>query len=303
LTETATPKPLWRRVWDRPILLLTLTTLIWAGHALVGRLAVGEIGPMTLVTLRWGVALVAIYLSSRKTLRADFAAIEGRWWLVLAMGTLGYTGFNALFYLAAHYTSAINMSLIQGSIPALVMFGSSLAFRVHARPLAWAGALTTMAGVATIAAQGDWMKLIHASVNIGDAMLLLACVFYAFYTLGLRARPKTSAFGFLAALALAALASSLPLFILEIAQGGFVWPGWKGWLVVLYAALGPAFVSQAFFMRGVELIGPSRAGVFVNLVPVFGALMAATLLGEPFASYHVVALALVVAGIAMAQRK
>ena len=67
-------------------------------------------------------------------------------------------------------------------------------------------------------------------------------------------------------------------------------------------ALGPAFAAQIFFMRGVELIGPGRAGVFVNLVPVFGAIMAVALLGEPFAAYHVVALILVVGGIAIAQR-
>ena len=67
-------------------------------------------------------------------------------------------------------------------------------------------------------------------------------------------------------------------------------------------ALGPAFAAQMFFMRGVELIGPGRAGVFVNLVPVFGAIMAVALLGEPFAAYHVVALALVIGGIAIAQR-
>ena len=295
--------PLWRSAWGNPVLLLTLTTLIWAGHALVGRLAVGEIGPMTLVTLRWAVALIPIVLAARKTLKADWARLSEHWPKVAAMGALGYTGFNALFYAAAHYTSAINMSLIQGSIPALVLIGSSLAYRLHASALAWAGALTTIAGVATIAAAGDWGRLAHANVNIGDAMMLLACAFYAFYTLALRGRPNASPFGFLAAMAFAALIASLPLFVAEVLTRGFTVPTWRGALVLLYAALGPAFVAQVFFMRGVELIGPSRAGVFINLVPVFGALMAVALLGEPFAAYHVVALALVVAGIVMAQRR
>jgi drug/metabolite transporter (DMT)-like permease len=104
-------------------------------------------------------------------------------------------------------------------------------------------------------------------------------------------------------MALAALVTSVPLFAFDIVNGGFIWPTWKGLLVLIYASLGPAFLSQIFFMRGVELIGPSRAGVFVNLVPVFGALMAVALLGEPFAVYHVVALGLVVAGIVVAQRR
>jgi drug/metabolite transporter (DMT)-like permease len=75
-----------------------------------------------------------------------------------------------------------------------------------------------------------------------------------------------------------------------------------GYATLVYVALGPAFISQIMFMRGVELIGPGRAGVFVNLVPAFGAIMAVLILGEPFAAYHVVALVLVIGGIAIAQR-
>ena len=106
----------------------------------------------------------------------------------------------------------------------------------------------------------------------------------------------------LAAMAVAAFVTSVPLMIWEIASGGFVWPTPRGLLALAYVALGPAFAAQMSFMRGVELIGPGRAGVFVNLVPVFGAIMAVALLGEPFAAYHVVALALVIGGIAVAQR-
>ena len=102
-------------------------------------------------------------------------------------------------------------------------------------------------------------------------------------------------------MAMAAFVTSAPLMVWEVASGGFVWPTAAGLLTLVYVALGPAFSSQIFYMRGVELIGPGRAGVFVNLVPVFGAIMAVGLLGEPFAAYHVVALILVVGGIAIAQ--
>jgi drug/metabolite transporter (DMT)-like permease len=105
----------------------------------------------------------------------------------------------------------------------------------------------------------------------------------------------------LAATALAAFVTSIPLMIWEIASGGFVWPTAGGLLTLAFVALGPAFLSEMFYMRGVELIGPGRAGVFVNLVPVFGTIMAVGLLGEHFAAYHVVALALVIGGIAMAE--
>ena len=123
-----------------------------------------------------------------------------------------------------------------------------------------------------------------------------------FVALEVRAVDALGGLGFLAAMAFAALATSIPLFIVEIVQGDFIWPTGKGLVLLVYAALGPAFFAQVLYMRGVQLIGPGRAGVFVNLVPLFGALMAILLLGEPFAAYHLLALALVVGGIGIAQR-
>ncbi len=292
----------WRVVWDSPIALLLLTTLIWAGHGVVGRMAVGQIGPMTLTCGRWALALGPIAFAARGALRRDIQLMRRRWLFVAAMGALGYTAFNALFYAAAHRTGAINLSIIQGAIPALVLIGARFAFGEKVSAPQALGAFATMLGVAAIASQGDWFRLAGLAFNSGDLMMLIASVFYAGYTIGLRDRPRVSGLGLLAGMALAAFLTSLPLFLWEVASGAFVWPTGTGLLLLLYAALGPAFVSQVFYMRGVELIGPGRAGVFVNLVPAFGALMAVVLLGEPFAAYHVVALALVVGGIAIAQR-
>jgi drug/metabolite transporter (DMT)-like permease len=159
-----------------------------------------------------------------------------------------------------------------------------------------------MVGVATIAAAGDFGRLLTLAFNDGDLMILLACVFYAGYTVGLRDRPPISGLGFFAAMAAVAFLTSIPLFAIEAARGGFIVPSFKGYVALIYAALLPSLVAQIFYMRGVELIGPGRAGVFVNLVPVFGALLAVVLLGEALALYHVVALALVVIGISIAQR-
>src|SRR4051794_40399391 len=88
----------------------------------------------------------------------------------------------------------------------------------------------------------------------------------------------------------------------EVILSAVVWPTPKGWLILLYVALVPSLLSQMFYMRGVELIGPGRAGLFVNLVPIFGALLVVLLLGEPFRAYHALALALVLGGIWLAER-
>jgi drug/metabolite transporter (DMT)-like permease len=290
------------RLWDRPILLLAATSLIWAGHSIVGKLAVGEIGPMTLTFLRWSFALGPICFAARRTLRADLAILRKHWLFVGSLGALGYTAFNALFYVSAHYTAALNMSLIQAVIPALVLIGAAVAFGARPTLPQTLGTVATMAGVAVIASQGDIGRLATLAFNFGDVLLLIACLFYAYYTLGLRNRPPVSGIGFLAGMALAALVTSIPPFVWEVWDGGFVWPSYKGLAVLIYAALGPAFLAQVLYMRGVQLIGPGRAGVFVNLVPIFGAFLAVGLLGEPLAAYHIVALALVVGGVLLAQR-
>ncbi len=289
-------------VWANPILLLVLTTLIWAAHSIVGRLAVGQIGPMTLTCLRWGTALIPILLAAHPALRRDRAILRAHWRYLAAMGALGYTAFNALFYVAAHYTSALNLAIIQGAIPALVLIGARAFLGVRFSGLQALGAAVTMLGVVVIAAQGDPARLAALAFNSGDVMMVVAALLYAGYTIGLRQRPHVSGVSMLAAMAVAAFVTSVPLMIWEIMSGGFVWPTWGGLLVLGFVALGPAFVSQLMYMRGVELIGPGRAGVFVNLVPVFGAIMAVVILGEPFAPYHVLALLLVVGGIAIAQR-
>jgi drug/metabolite transporter (DMT)-like permease len=299
--ETAFSRAL-TRAWKNPLLLLACVALIWAGHSVVGKLAVGEIGPMTLTFLRWSLALGPICFAARRTLRADFAVMKKRWLYVGSLGALGYTAFNALFYLAAHYTAALNMSLIQACVPALVLIGAAVGFGARPSAMQGLGAAATMAGVATIACQGDVTRFASLAFNFGDVLLFVACVFFAYYTLGLRNRPAVSGIGFLAGMALAALITSIPPFLYEVGTGGFVWPSGRGLAVLVYAALGPAFLAQVLYMRGVELIGPGRAGVFVNLVPVFGAFLAVALLGEPLKGFHLVALALVVGGILLAQR-
>jgi drug/metabolite transporter (DMT)-like permease len=304
MTDTAAPRTgLVQSTWASPILLLVLTTLIWAAHSIVGRLAVGQIGPMTLTCLRWAVALVPILITARPSLRRDWPALRARWVYLMAMGACGYTAFNALFYLAAHHTSALNLAIIQGAVPALVLLGARVFLGVRFSALQALGAAITMVGVAVIASQGDLEKLKALAFNSGDVMMVIGSALYAGYTVGLRQRPDVSGVSMLAAMALAAFITSVPLMIWEIMSGGFIWPTWKGLLALAFVVLGPAFVSQLMFMRGVELIGPGRAGVFVNLVPVFGAIMAVGILGEPFALYHVLALLLVVGGIAIAQRR
>lgn len=218
------------------------------------------------------------------------------------MGVAGFTGFNALYYTAAHHTSAVNLAIIQGVVPVLVLLGAALALRLRVGALQALGVLLTLAGVVVVASRGQWSVLRALDLNVGDLGVLLACVLYAGYTLGLRAKPAVSPLGFFAAVAGVAALASLPLLAWEVAAGDFFWPTPRGWWIIVYVGLLPSFVSQITYIRAVELIGPARAGVFYNLTPVFGPALAVLLLGEPLRPYHVLALAMVLGGIAVAER-
>ncbi len=297
------PQAASRAAYGNPYLLLILTTAMWGGNAVAGRLAVGEVSPFLLTGLRWVVAAVTLAVLMRRPLAEGIAVLIRHWKAVLAMAAFGYTAFNGLFYVAARYTTGVNLTLLQGSIPIFVLIGGAIVYRTRVRPLQVLGIVTTMLGVVVTATHGDLTRLSALAFNHGDLLILAACFLYAGYTLSLRARPRVPGLVFFCALAIAALATSLPLVAFEWAAGDLRWPSLQGWLVVLYVGLFPSLISQIFFMRGVELIGPDRAGIFVNLVPIFGALFSVLILGEPFGLYHAVALALVLGGIWLAERR
>jgi len=283
------------------VTLLVLTAAMWGAHGVVSRAAVGEVPPLTLVTLRWLLVCAMILPFLREDLRKAWPVLRTRKLYMCLMALSGYTGFNVLFYLAGSRTSAVNLGLLQGAIPASVLALGALFKGLPARPLQFAGMALSFCGVGLIAAQGDPLRLGALSLNSGDAMMLVACVLYALYTVSLRDRPPLPPLVFFAGMAVAAFVESLPLFAWEIASGGFFWPSPTGWAFVLFVALFPSLMSQIFFMRAVQLIGPGRAGIFTNLTPLFGAVFAISLLGEPFHPYHAAAMILGLSGIALAE--
>jgi drug/metabolite transporter (DMT)-like permease len=286
----------------RAYLLLTFTTLCWGGNAVFGRLAVGEVSPMALVTLRWLGALALLLVFAHAQVRRDWATMRERLPFVAAMGAIGFTVFNALFYVAAHWTTAVNIGIIQGSIPVFVLIGAFAAYRTRVAGLQVAGVLVTMLGVAIVASDGEPARLASLALNFGDVLMIAGCVLYAGYTLGLSRRPLVSPLSLFTGMAAAAFVSSLPLALAEGALGRWQWPTAAGWMIVGLVTVFPSFLAQIAFIQGVTLIGPSRAGVFVNLVPVFASILALLVLQEPFRLFHAVALALVLGGIWFSER-
>ena len=161
--------------------------------------------------------------------------------------------------------------------------------------------MLSIAGVALTASHGEPLRLLELEVNFGDALMLLSVVVYSGYTVALRNKPDVHWQSLMIVLTATAFVTTLPFVAAEFAYGAGIVPDAKGWAIIAYTAIFPSILSQVFYIRGVELIGANRAGLFINLVPIFGTLLSVIILGEDFRAFHAVAMALVFGGIWLAE--
>lgn len=290
----------------RPYLILVLTNLFWGGNVVAGKLAVGEIDPYVLMIARWSGAALLILPFALGPLRRAWPTLRRHWPLYLFYGGVGYATFNMLNYVAAHYTSGVNIAMEQVTINIIVMALNFAIFRVRARLLQLVGAALTIVGVAITATHGDLSRLLSLDVNFGDLLVLSSCVVWAIYSLSLRYRPQTDWLSFMFATCVGAALASL-VFQAAFGTGAPALAGTiadttpLGWAIALYTLLFPSVVSQMFYVRGVELIGPNRASLFINLIPLFGTLGSVLLLGERLEGFHLLAGLLIIIGIVLAE--
>ena len=270
----------------------------WAGNTVAGRMSTGEISPMVVVFLRWFIISIFLILFLNKKLILSFNLISGKLvWLCL-MGSLGLTGFNALFYIAAQNTTAINLGIIQGIMPAIILVGAVIMFKEAVNFTKVTGLIIAFFGVLVVVSQGDYERVILLSFNYGDLVMLCACFFYSGFTLGLKNKPVIDPIVLMTYFSLSALIFSIPLLIIEYYLGLIQVPATStAWLTILYIAFVPSFLAQIFFIRGVELVGASKAGLFINFLPIFAAILGVLLLGERLFVYHLISLFIVLLGV------
>lgn len=290
------------RAWSTPWLLLFLTMLFWSSNVIAARVAVGEISPMLLGGARWFVAFGAMLVFVRRDLVRELPRLAKHRAYLLAMGVFGFTLYSGLFYAAGANTSGVNLSILLSASPVFTILGAWLVLRSRFGPWGLLGVGLTFVGALALATHGEIASLQNFRFNLGDVYILCACLLHAGYTIALRNRPPVPALVFFTVLAIVAAFTSLPLIAAEIWSGAVVWPGPLGIAMLVYAGVVPTLLAQAIYIRSVELAGPHRAGLAYNLVPLLGALMSVTLLGESFAPYHGVALVLILGGIWIAER-
>jgi drug/metabolite transporter (DMT)-like permease len=302
--QMSTRKAIDRILHPSPYLLLSLSALFWAGNWVVGRAMRHEMPPVAMSFWRWTLALLILLPFAAPELRRKWPVVRAHWWQLMLLGALGAAAFNTLVYVGLQYTAATNGVLFNSVTPVLIILIASAFMREQ---LSWrqgAGVALSLAGVVAIVARGDAGALARLQFNIGDLWLMAAMVLWAVYTVILKLRPRElSAVAFLAAMLALSLPLLLPVYLWEwSARGGIALGLGTGAALAYYATL-PSIVAYLFWNRGVAQVGPSRAGLFVHLMPVFGALLSVIFLGERLYGYHLAGALLIFGGIYLTTRK
>ena len=284
-----------------PYLLLVLTSLFWGGNAVAGKLAVGHVSPFTVTFGRWVVVVAILLPFAIPYIRRDWKQIRENWLYLFLLGSCGFTIFNNLMYLSLTYTTAINVAIEQAAMPLIVFALNYLLYRTAITWLQIAGYMLTLAGVIITATHGNWNIESIEALNRGDLIMISAIMVYGAYSVFLKNKPDIHVISLMTVLAISALIVATGFFIWEANTDRFIKPDLQGWGVIFYAAVFPSILGQIFWVKGLEAIGSNRGGLFINLVPIFGALLAILILGEQFRLYHAAGLAFVLTGIWIAQ--
>lgn len=281
----------------RAYAMLGLVMLFWAGNSIVGRAIRDDVAPLMLALLRWSGALMIVLPFAWRSLRRDRAAIVANWRILLLLGLLGIAAFNALLYSGLAATTASNALLLQAAVPAAVLIADRLGFGIRPRPSELLAVLVGSAGVALIVFRADGRALMAFGLNPGDALILVSVAVWALYTSLLRKRPAIAPASFLAVTFAIGVATMLPAAATEWVAGRGLDPTPRALAGVLYVAIFPSTIAYALYNRAVTMVGPASAGRTIALLPLFGAILAALLLGEPLHAYHAVGMGLILAGI------
>ena len=290
-------------LYANAFLLLSLTALFWAGNFVVGRGVHGHVPPVALAWWRWFLATLIVLPFAWPHLRRDWPVVRENWPILVLLGITGAGLFNTFAYLGLNYTTALNALVLQSSGPVLIVLATFLLFGDRVSWTQGFGIALSFLGVLLMVVRGDLALLGTLSLNAGDLAILAAMLTWAVYTAFLRRRPEMHWLSFTAVTFAVAVLLNTPLMAIEHLSGWQLQPTLQTVAAIAYVAVFPSILAYIFFNRGVELIGGNRAGVFMHLVPFFGAALAIGLLGEQPQAYHALGIALILAGVTLAARK
>ncbi|SFU76580.1 DMT family transporter [Halomonas korlensis] len=273
--------------------------LIWSGNMTINQLTVGTIAPSSIAFLRWVLALLVLTPFVLPAAVRHRDAIRRQWYKLAFLGLLGMAMWQGLAYVAAETTSATNMGILAAMVPLLTVLLSALILREAPTHGGTLGGLVALVGVTVLLGQGDPFTLLTLDVAIGDLLMVVAATCYALYGVMLKRWPlDMPPWVVLYLQAVFATLFLLPGYLLgpmTPIDGDNIW-------LILYAGIPASIITTFLWMRAIRQIGASQASIFINLMPLFSALIAMAFLGERIALFHLIGGALVLTGVIMAQR-
>lgn len=274
-------------------LLLIVCNLFWAGNYVFGKIVVAEMSPLWITFSRWTLALLLLFPIAQKIEKPDWRKAWQEWPALLAMGLLGVIGYNLILYSALEYTTATNAALVCAINPGIIVMFSVALYREQLSRLQNVGFLLSLIGTVIVLTNGELARLLQFNFNFGDILMIGAILVWTFYTLlgkKLKTKPITST----------TLSSALAVLIMlpfALVEGidvtrisALTVTG------ILYMVIFASACAFVFWNISVQKLGASQAGVFLNLIPVFTAIISA-FMGESVTGAQVVGGVLVFSGV------
>jgi len=285
--------------------LLILTTIFWSGNFIVGKAAsIYEIPPFSLNFYRWFFAgLILLPLTIKELLHKRKYIFENLGFFII-LGITSITIFNSIVYYSLYYTQVISGVLMISTIPVWIIFISSILKIEKTNIFQIFGVALSLTGVIFIITKADVNLIKNLDFNKGDLTMVIAMFSWALYSSLLKKKKyEISQISLLQVVIITGLVFLTPIYFIEMSMGNLIKLGKPFYLTLTYVVLFPGLASFFFWIKGIGIIGANRAGAFLHLMPIFGAIMAMVIFDEKFMFYHFLGAIFIIAGITLSNKK
>ena len=281
-----------------PYVLLAIATFFWAGNIVLARSTHTDIPPIAMAFWRWSIALSILLPFVFREIKTKFEVIVRHWKKFLILGITGAMAFNTMTYVGLNHTTATNAVILNSLIPVFIIIMAYVFLKDEVSFTQIGGCFISLVGMLAIVSDGNFYSMASLALNVGDFWIIAAMFCWAIYTILLRHQPRwLSPMGFLAVILILGLPVLLPFYIWELFFVRSFHINSNTFLTLCYFGSLPSVVSYILWNQGVNKIGPSRAGVFIHLVPVFGLTLSGIFLDESIETYHLIGASLIFLGI------
>jgi len=286
-------------------LILILTTIFWSGNFIVGKAAsTYQIPPFSLNFYRWFFAGLILLPFTFKELIAKKKYILKNIGFFSILGITSITIFNSIVYYSLYYTQVISGILMISTIPVWIIFISSILNIEKTNIFQIIGVIFSLTGVIFIITKADLNLIKNLDFNKGDLSMVGAMFSWAVYSALLKRKKfEVSQITLLEVVIITGLIFLTPIYLIEMYQGHLIVLEKPFILTLIYVVFFPGLASFFFWIKGISLIGANRAGIFLHLMPIFGAIMAMTIFNEKFMYYHLYGAIFIIAGITLSNKK